>query len=45
MDQGVREKREKGLCFHCDEKYTAGYKCKNQMMFQLINREPKEEGG
>ena len=24
----IQAKREKGLCFYCDEKYTIGHKCK-----------------
>ena len=24
----VQARREKGLCFHCDEKYTLGHHCK-----------------
>ena len=25
-----KAKREKGLCFRCDEKYTVGHRCKNR---------------
>lgn len=28
--QEIHERREKGLCFHHNEKYTAEYRCKNQ---------------
>ena len=28
----LRDKRERGLCFTCDEKYSAGHKCKNRVM-------------
>ena len=24
----IQAKREKGLCFYCDEKYTVGHKCR-----------------
>ncbi|XP_062118280.1 uncharacterized protein LOC133831890 [Humulus lupulus] len=28
----IREKREKGLCFSCDDKYSFGHKCKNRIL-------------
>lgn len=31
----IDEKRAKGLCFGCDEKYTAGHKCKRHHLFML----------
>ncbi|GJV63482.1 putative mitochondrial protein [Tanacetum coccineum] len=27
----LKEKRAKGLCFYCDQKYTPGYKCSGQV--------------
>lgn len=40
--QELREKRDKGLCFHYDKKYVAGHKCKHQKLFKL---EIYPEGG
>lgn len=33
--QELKERREKRLCFSCEEKYTPGHKCKNQRIFKL----------
>lgn len=40
--QEPKEKRVKGLCFSCDEKYTPGHKYKNQKLFRL-EKEPEDE--
>lgn len=40
--QELREKRDKGLCLHCDEKYVAGHRCQHQKLFRL---EASPEGG
>lgn len=29
----ARERRQKGLCFHYDERYTPSHKCKTQQLF------------
>lgn len=39
----MREKRDKGLCFYCNEKYVAGHKCKPQKMLRL-DILPDEDG-
>ncbi|KAI4371645.1 hypothetical protein MLD38_009972 [Melastoma candidum] len=31
----MEEKRMKGLCFWCDEKYTFNHKCNNRRLFVL----------
>ncbi|KAF2308180.1 hypothetical protein GH714_036461 [Hevea brasiliensis] len=31
----ITEKREKGLCFWCDEKFSPGYKCKKRQSFVM----------
>ncbi|RWR84947.1 Ty3/gypsy retrotransposon protein [Cinnamomum micranthum f. kanehirae] len=31
----ARERRLKGLCFHCDEKYTPTHRCKTQKLFWM----------
>lgn len=41
--QELRERREKGLCFSCDEKYTPCHKCKNQKLFRLEILQMKRE--
>ncbi|KAL4204430.1 hypothetical protein AMTRI_Chr01g132020 [Amborella trichopoda] len=42
----ARERREKGLCYHCDEKFTPNHKCKTQKLFWvegLLEDEDEEE--
>lgn len=40
----IWEQLEKGLCFSCDEKYTAGYRCNNKKLMRLeIVPEEEEE--
>lgn len=43
--QEYKGKREKGLCFYCNEKYTSYHKCKNQKVLQLqiISEDGEEE--
>jgi len=38
----MREKREKGLCFRCDEPFTREHRCKNRQ-FRMIILEVEEE--
>lgn len=33
--QEMSEKRGKGLCFYCDEKYVAGHKCQPRRLLRL----------
>lgn len=33
--QEIRERKDKGLYFHYEEKYATGHRCKNQNMFRL----------
>nr|XP_027188679.1 uncharacterized protein LOC113785810 [Cicer arietinum] len=40
----VREKREKGLCFRCDEPYNREHRCKNRQFKMIIMEEEEEEG-
>eukprot|EP00253_Pinus_taeda_P025928 PITA_25928 len=40
--QQLEEKREKGLCYSCDSKYTKGHKCAEKKLF-YIDREEEEE--
>lgn len=38
----INEKRIKGLCYFCNEKYTFGHKCKNSKQFFLLELEQVE---
>lgn len=40
--QELKEKREKGLCFNYDKKYTKGHNCRNQKLYRLEITEEKE---
>ncbi|KAJ0036051.1 hypothetical protein Pint_24659 [Pistacia integerrima] len=31
----MKERRDKGLCYYCDEKFRPGHKCKTQTLFML----------
>ena len=31
----MEERKKKGLCYNCDEKWGPGHKCKNAMLFLL----------
>ena len=33
----IQERRRRGLCFHCDEKFTVGYRCKREFNILLVN--------
>ncbi|GAV57557.1 RVP_2 domain-containing protein [Cephalotus follicularis] len=35
----MQAKREKGLCFNCDEKFSAGHRCKGRMSLLLLEGE------
>jgi len=39
----MNEKRSKGLCYFCNEKYVFGHKCKNLKQLYLIEMEEHEE--
>ncbi|KAL5554076.1 hypothetical protein UlMin_041477 [Ulmus minor] len=34
-NQEARERREKGLCYYCDEKFVAGHRCKRPQLFMI----------
>ena len=42
--QQLEERREKGLCFNCDNKYSKGHKCGEKKLFYIYYEyeEPKE---
>ena len=41
--QKLDERREKGLCFNCDNKYSKGHKCNENKLFYIDceEEEPK----
>ena len=40
--QKLEEKREKGLCYSCDSKYTKGHKCAEKKSFYIYCEEEEE---
>ncbi|XP_019267598.1 PREDICTED: uncharacterized protein LOC109244894 [Nicotiana attenuata] len=40
----MNEKRAKGLCYFCNEKYVVGHTCKNLKQIYLLELEEPEEG-
>ena len=38
----MKDKREKGLCFTCDEKFSAGHKCKNRVLILCAQEEDEQ---
>ena len=41
--QQLEEKREKGLCYSCDSKYTKGHKCAEKKLFYIDCEEEEEK--
>ena len=41
--QQLEEKREKGLCYNCDRKYTKGHKCVEKKLFYIDYEEEEEK--
>lgn len=41
-DKELQYKRERGLCFRCDEKWTVGHKCKKKELSVLLSHEEPE---
>ena len=39
----LEEKREKGLCYSCDSKYTKGHKCSENKLFYIDCEEEEEK--
>ena len=39
----VQARKEKGLCFHCDEKHTLGHRCKRELQILIVHDDEKEE--
>jgi hypothetical protein len=41
--QQMDERREKGLCFNCDRKYSKGHKCSEKKVFYIDNEEEEDQ--
>lgn len=41
----ARERKDKGLCYNCDEKFTPTHKCETQKLFWVEGFLPEEEIG
>lgn len=39
--EAKQKRREKGLCFNCDERFTPGHRCEVKHLF-IIEAEPRE---
>ena len=39
----MQARREKGLCYNCDERFGLGHRCKKQQLFVLELMEETEE--
>ncbi|KAJ0482832.1 putative nucleotidyltransferase, Ribonuclease H [Helianthus annuus] len=39
----ARERREKGLCYYCDERYVPGHKCTKPQLFMISDTTEDEE--
>ncbi|XP_028552250.1 uncharacterized protein LOC114580023 [Dendrobium catenatum] len=42
-DSELKEKRAKGLCYRCDEKFTLGHRCKERTLHVIIVGDSEEE--
>ncbi|RVW31649.1 hypothetical protein CK203_092754 [Vitis vinifera] len=43
MESELRARREKGLCFKCDEKFSPGHCCKKELRVLLVHEDEEEE--
>ena len=39
----LQARREKGLCFHCDEKYSLGHRYKHELQILIVHEDEREE--
>ena len=42
-EQEIQKRREKGLCFYCNEKFGPGHRCKKELNIILVEEEEEEE--
>ena len=40
----LQVRREKALCFHCDEKFSLGHSCKQELHILIVHEDEREEG-
>ncbi|GAV65420.1 RVP_2 domain-containing protein [Cephalotus follicularis] len=40
----LKVRRDKGLCYNCDDKFRPGHKCKSKFFLLLVNDEEVEDG-
>ena len=38
----IASRRERGLCFHCDEKFTRGHRCPSRFLLLLADEDPPD---
>lgn len=43
-DKELQDKRSKGLCFWCDEKWSTAHRCKRRKLDVLLIEEDEDEG-
>ncbi|KAK0608629.1 hypothetical protein LWI29_033588 [Acer saccharum] len=41
--QEARERKERGLCFYCDERFTPGHRCQHPQLFMIEDLSPTDE--
>ncbi|KAL5777367.1 hypothetical protein ACOSP7_010293 [Xanthoceras sorbifolium] len=41
--QEVKDRRERGLCFYCDEKFSPGHRCQRPQLFMIEDHQPTQE--
>ena len=39
----MKERRDKGLCYYCDEKFQLGHRCKTQTLYMLAGQTSLED--
>jgi hypothetical protein len=40
----MEDRRSKGLCFNCDEKYVRGHRCKRLFYIESADEDDEDEG-
>ena len=43
MESELQARKEKGLCFKCDEKFSRGHRCKKELRVLLVHEDEDEE--
>ena len=42
IETEVQARREKGLCFRCDEKFVPGHRCKKELQIMIVHEDEQE---